>query len=341
MVGPVVSVVLPVYNGARCVEVAARSILTQTFRNLELVAVNDGSTDGTAEILERLAREDRRVRIIHQENQGIAGALNRGLAAARGSLVARMDADDASLPQRIFRQVQYLEANPWVGVLASYCEVRDVAWSGVRRAGESSHHIRWQLLLGNPITHPTVMMRRDLVQKVGGYRDLHPHNEDYDLWTRLIDHCSIETLPEVLLRFNSTAGDNISTVYRREQHQAAIAVQHGFVSRYVSVPRWRVQDLFDLLHGLPLARISARETTSRIHGAARLLLELRDAFAQHHPDSRSVAESEAGRHLVSLETALRRLAGTGRVVAALHHLRWDPLSFSRTLPPRLTGAGFS
>lgn len=335
---PRVSVLLPVYNGVPRVEVAVRSILEQTFTDFELIAVNDGSSDGTGDLLDRFAEADPRVRVIHQPNSGIVGALNRALSEAGADLVARMDADDESYPDRLAKQVAYMDARPEVGVLATYCLVEDVSWSGVSRAGETAQLVRWQLLLGNPITHPTVMMRRQLVREAGGYRAVAVHNEDYDLWVRLIDKCQIETLPEVLLKFNQTEGTNISSIHRDDQYRAAIDVQRRYMSKYIAVAVEQVQDLFDILHGFPLAERPNESPARRVHAAANLLIELRDVFVHHHPDASRAVSSDVSRHLVSLETALRWRAGSGRLSAALEHASWDRLAFLRSLPRRLVRA---
>ena len=114
---PRVSVVMPVYNAEGFVEAAARSILDQTFTDLELIAVDDGSTDGSGAILDRLAAADPRLRIVRRPNTGVTGALNDGLAAARAPLIARMDADDVSAPTRLEKQLAYLDAHPDIGLL--------------------------------------------------------------------------------------------------------------------------------------------------------------------------------------------------------------------------------
>src|SRR4051812_47715917 len=116
---PAVSIVMPVYNGAAYLAEAVRSMLGQTFEDYEFVIVDDGSTDRTPRILAEFERQDRRIRVISRANTGIVGALNDGIAAAEAPLVARMDADDVSTPQRLHRQVAYLLDHPEVVVLGS------------------------------------------------------------------------------------------------------------------------------------------------------------------------------------------------------------------------------
>ena len=201
MAAPRVSVVMPVHNEERFVEQAIGSVLAQTFHDLELIVVDDGSSDASAEILQRLAREDRRVRVVRQERSGLVQALNRGCALGDGALIARMDADDVSYPERLRRQVEQLERRPALGVIGSWVRYVDAAGApiGEWRTPVGPSLVSWALLFGTQLAHPSVVMRRRLFERVGGYPTSSPHAEDYDLWLRAVHHAELDNVPEFLL----------------------------------------------------------------------------------------------------------------------------------------------
>lgn len=198
---PRVSVLMAAYNAMPYLPAAVDSILGQTLQDFEFVIIDDGSTDDSAAYLASLS--DPRVRVIWQENAGLSAALNRGLQACRAPYVARMDADDFSLPERLERQAHYLDEHAEVGCLG--CQA---APFGERRAGESfnlptTHQSIMQSLAEgrHAIVHPSVMMRRDAVQQIGGYWPMRVVAEDYDLFLRLGEVTEFASLDEVLFRY--------------------------------------------------------------------------------------------------------------------------------------------
>ena len=198
---PNVSVVMSVFNGERFVRQAVDSILAQTLTSFEFVVVDDGSTDTTAEILESYS--DPRLRLITQERTGLIASLNRAIDGASGEYIARMDADDISLPQRLELQLERLEGNPGVALLGTQVEEIDEAGDTIRR-----HHyptdsaaVAKALLRGaTAICHGAVIFRRACFERVGGYRQPFEHAEDYDLWLRMTESYDVENLPQVLYR---------------------------------------------------------------------------------------------------------------------------------------------
>ena len=205
MPSPEISVILPVYNGERFLRSALDSLLVQTFRDFEIIAVDDGSTDRSSEILKTCSLADPRVRVIKRANTGIVGALNDGIAAAAGEFIARMDTDDFSLPQRFEKQRAWLAAHPDCVALGT-----DVLYTDPEGAPLIQHHpaethedIMAQLLAGNggALIHPTLMVRRRAMEAVGSYRLRYQWIEDLDLYLRLSDIGRLANLPEVHLHY--------------------------------------------------------------------------------------------------------------------------------------------
>lgn len=210
-----ISCLLPAYNAEQYVEEAVRSIISQTMADWEMIIINDGSNDRTLEIAKALAQQDGRIKILDQENMGIVSALNEGLKLANGKYIARMDADDVSFPDRFRMQFEYLESNPncvLVGGVATSSQISNP--SGVRSTG-GRHRVTDLSIFPPKIAvsvHPLIMMRKDALTKIGGYRGTYLHAEDYDLFIRISEHGSIINLPAVLL------------YYRR--HDGAVSLMH-------------------------------------------------------------------------------------------------------------------
>ncbi len=195
---------MPVYNAAPYVESAVKSITAQTVSDFEFVIVDDGSTDESWAILERLAAVDHRLKLISRPNRGIVAALNDGLAVAQGTFVARMDADDLAYPDRFARQLAYLAANPrCVAVGGAVLQIdRDSAPIGVSRWPTDAAAIEADLLVGRGgIPHPTAMIRAAALNRVGGYRPEHEWVEDKDLWLRLAEVGTLANLAQVVLAY--------------------------------------------------------------------------------------------------------------------------------------------
>lgn len=203
MNSPTVSVVMSVFNGQIFLAEAVESILNQTFRDFELLVIDDGSTDGTFEILAKYARNDERVRVHSHENKGRAASLNLGIGFAKGSYIARMDADDIALPDRLKDQMQFMERHPEVGLLGGAYEriTREgLALNTVWPPLEDSE-IRRRLLSDNPMCHPAILMRKDVAVASGGYRKALLDADDYDLWLRIAERCQLANLNQVVLRY--------------------------------------------------------------------------------------------------------------------------------------------
>ncbi|MGD9991905.1 MAG: glycosyltransferase family 2 protein [Salinivirgaceae bacterium] len=201
---PLVTVLMPCYNALPYLPEALESIINQTYTNLEILCINDGSTDETGEVLERYAKSDSRIRVIHNaENIRLIKTLNKGIDIATGEYIARMDADDIALPQRIEKQLRYLETHKHTAIISS----------GFMRITEAGRELKSSIpicLSGvacafasffiTPLSHPTVFCRSQFLQenKYATIEIAH-HSEDFELWTRLIRKTvRISNIPDVL-----------------------------------------------------------------------------------------------------------------------------------------------
>jgi GT2 family glycosyltransferase len=202
---PLISVVMPVYNSEKYLQEAVESILGQTLADFELIAIDDGSTDQSAVILESYQQKDKRVILQRQsENQGIVAALNYGLVLARGKYIARMDADDISLPDRFEKQVAFLEIHPDVDVVGTAVHLIDKRG---RKLGRLSFPledlaIHWKSLFSACFIHPTVMLRRSvLVAHNIQYRTAREQPEDYDFFAQLLEFAHGANFAESLFMY--------------------------------------------------------------------------------------------------------------------------------------------
>ncbi len=209
MKSPQVSVLMPCFNAADTLPETLDSILAQTHPDFEIIAVDDGSADDTASILQSYAAQDPRLQPLRLPHQGIIPTLNAGLEACHAEFVARMDADDLSPPQRLAAQSHYLDEHPEVGLVASLVEgfpqseLRGgfriyIEWLNSLIENEAIYRERF---VESPLAHPSVMFRKSLVQELGGYQE-HGWAEDYDLWLRMAEiGTRFAKFPEVLLQW--------------------------------------------------------------------------------------------------------------------------------------------
>jgi hypothetical protein len=233
---PGVTVLMPVYNGREYLREAMDSILGQTFADLEFLIIDDGSTDDSVAVVQSYS--DARIRLVRNEtNRGVVATLNRGLDLARGEYIARMDADDVSLPERLQMQMDFLDAHPGVGVLGSACRFIDARGAlGQVFANPSSHElIGWRLYFTCPILHPTVMMRRDVIRQRGGYgsevisgREQYGA-QDYDLWRQVRHVTRLANLPQVLVRIRRHQSQ-LSQVYGTENRDNSVLISHAAIA---------------------------------------------------------------------------------------------------------------
>ncbi len=237
---PAVSVLMPVYNAAFTLPASIESVLGQTFSDLELICVDDGSTDASARLIEEAGRKDPRVRLIRGRRRGIVAALNRGLRACAGTYVARMDADDIMHEERIEHQLRFFREAGRFDLIGA--KVRMISDSGflssgvVRYEGWSNsltehEDIVREIFVESPLVHPTFFLGKEYYEKLGGYR-ARPWAEDYDLVLRAyLAGARFGKVPEALLFWRDSAGRLIRNDARCKRGAMFRAKAHYFVKR--------------------------------------------------------------------------------------------------------------
>ncbi|EFL51281.1 glycosyl transferase family 2 [Solidesulfovibrio fructosivorans JJ]] len=258
-----ISVVLPVRNTADTLPRALASLAAQTLADFELVAVDDGSDDGgaTLRVLRAAAGRDARLRVLDRPHDGIAAALNTGLAAARGRYIARMDADDVCHPRRLELQAGYLDAHPEIGLvscLAAFGGDPDAAagylahieWANSVRTPQA---IRQAIFRESPLPHPTVMFRAELPNRFGGYRD-GAFPEDYELWLRWLEAgVDMAKIPQALMTWNDPPG-RLSRTDPRYDPEAFHRIKAGYLARLLA----RINPHHPEIHVVGAGRITRR-----------------------------------------------------------------------------------
>ena len=307
---PLVSVLLAVSNGERYLHAALASILRQTVSDLELIVVDDGSTDETGSILGSV--DDPRLRVLRNEERlGLAASLNRGLDDARGRYVARLDADDIAFPRRLERQLQRMVSGSSIAVVGS--AVLDIDASGrpgalhLMPSGPAA--VRWAALFSSPFFHPSVLVEREVLERHElRYDSEYLESEDYDLWARLLAHAEGDNLPEPLVLYR---------VHPGQASQARGGLQRTFQERVSSREIERVAPELDadraelarwVGSGMPIE-------AERLEDAAAAYVDLLHAFEQTL--QQSVARSKPVREAAGRVLARLALQASGRSRGAL------------------------
>ena len=266
MTSSLISVLMPVHNGGEFLTPAVESILSQEYQNLELILVDDHSTDQAINGLPAQAVRDPRLRILSCRDHGIVSALNTGADAARGSFLARMDDDDISLPHRLGTQIQYFRDNPDIGIAASRIKIfgKNNIDEGNRIYQEwlnkliEPEDIGREIFIESPLPHPSVMFRREIFEKLGGYRNP-PWPEDYDMWLRAHEAGIKMGKPEDIL------------LHWREHENRLTRTS----SRYSN-------DAFLQAKGYYLSQSILRNRSAVIWGAGTTGILMHDILAQHN-----------------------------------------------------------
>ncbi len=239
MTQPRISCLIPIYNGEAFLEAALDSLITQTFQDFEIIAVDDGSTDKTAAILARYAESEPRLRILSKPNGGIVSALNHGLAACRGAFVARMDCDDLAVPERFSIQLEaFANRADAVAIGGLIQHIDDVG--AVHGVPSSPSRVEATDLSSFPpvvanVQHSAGMFRRDAMEAIGGYRSTFPHAEDYDLYLRLAQHGRFFN-PDKLVLYYRVHSSSLSMRNLERQETSAVLAEISAYARRAGLP---------------------------------------------------------------------------------------------------------
>lgn len=227
---------MAVFNGHKYLSETIESILDQSFSNFEFIIIDDGSTDGSSEIIDHYHQKDPRVIVIqNRENIGLALSLNKGLQIAKGKYIARMDADDVCLPERFQTQFEYLEEHPEIWIVGSSIIHIDDQGNEIRRISypNSPNRLRWNMLFGTTglVCHPCAMMRSDRIREAGLYRNL-PASQDMDLWCRFFGYepFPITNLDDSLIKYRWHE-NSFSTRFSKVQHEVSSKIRLETINR--------------------------------------------------------------------------------------------------------------
>lgn len=230
---------MSVYNGEKYLAEAVDSMLNQTYTSFEFIIVDDASTDSTPEILARFAEGDDRIMVCRNDvNLGLTKSLNKGLAIAAGEYVVRMDADDVSLPQRLEKQVGFLDSHPEAVLVTGWIQSIDAEGNYLNRLEKEVEPdmVNWFLMFYNYIGgHGQAAFRRSTVMDVGCYDEKLRYSQDYELWTRICAKGELHLIPEVMILYRRHE-NNISVLHDEDQEQCSLQVSRAMMSRIMEEP---------------------------------------------------------------------------------------------------------
>lgn len=234
---PKVSVLMPVFNGENFILKAIESVLCQSMEDFELLVLDDGSVDGTANIISSI--KDDRVKIFRHENSGLPATLNKGIALSKAEYIARLDHDDIMLPDRLAKQCSFLDQNRNIGMVGTWAQIY-VGEEPVERFHKhpcSAQAIRLHLLFDNPFVHSSLMIRKSIFEVAGCYTEdpdrLPP--EDYELWSRFSRHCDLANIPDVL------------TIYREVPSSLSRAGINPFIKK---ITQFSSENIYAFMDGM-------------------------------------------------------------------------------------------
>lgn len=331
---PKVSVLMAIYNAAEHLEAAIDSILNQTFTDFELILVDDCSTDESPALLARYQTQDARIVLLRNDhNLGLTRSLNLGLAIAQGDCVARMDADDIALPNRLDAQLNYILTHPEVGIVGTSCVLIDAnnKTVGMRSMPREDFLIRWTSLLDNPFVHSTVMWQRNRFSaNTNGdpcYDTSLYTTQDYDLWARLLQQAQGHNLPTPLLYYR--VHQSITQKNRIEQLNNHDMISQQIIQRML--PDFKISlTTVRQLRQCWICHEGLSGEQSSISATYRTLitdyLNLKDAFSTAYltPDQKLMLNHQVNLNILDMLLRLPKTTALG--VEITKHLAQSPLS---------------
>ena len=251
---PTVSVLMSVFNQAAFLLDAVASILEQTYRDFEFIIINDASTDSSPEQLEQMRLQDTRIRLFHNaQNLGLTRSLNLGLEFVQGIYIARMDADDIALAERLEKQVAFMDRHTEIGVCGTWVQTMGETSRSVWQYPTDDQSIRCHLLFESALAHPSVMLRRSLLKSVAlTYDPTFRYAQDYEFWTRLSQKTQLANIPEVLIYYRvhseqvgktQSAGQRDCTIriHKMQFIQLGIEATEHDLALHEAIGTWQLQ----------------------------------------------------------------------------------------------------
>ncbi len=284
-----VSILLPVYNTERYVAQTLESLLLQTYPTIEVIVINDGSTDNTEREVLAVAERDRRVKYYTQEHRGLSFTPNRAFSLSQGTYIARMDADDLWFPEKLAKQVRHLEEYSHVGMVGTWAEI----WEIETRTRRAHRHptddimIKLEALFNNPFVHSTVLMRREVFSAVDGYSESpEDYPEDYELLVRIVERFTVANIPEILAVYREIPSSVCRTDARGPRRiprgLASIAARNisGLIGP--EIPIERVRSFTHAIHRVTLEE--ATHDSPQEYGA--IAKAIYQKFLQRYPEAK-------------------------------------------------------
>lgn len=332
---PLVSVILPVYNGAQYLEEAIQSILTQTYKNFEFIIINDGSTDNSAQIIGKFLN-DPRIRVFEQSNKGLAATINRGIGLSEGIYIARQDQDDISYPTRLEKQVAFLESNPNYGMVGTWASIMvdNKITSRSHKHPSELAILTIDLMFDNPFVHSSMMIRKTAFDEVGLYstdKSRQPP-EDYELWSRIVRKYKVANIPEILVIYREVANSMSRTsINPFLDHIIRISRENLSWFSGTSINDIRLETLSIFAHGTCYRSLNSPD----IEEACHLFDEIIRKLIQHYPEEKNLLLRRSGILLLNIRGnyfTYRYGKYLGRIIRILDRI-WICIGKYRRIPP--------
>lgn len=255
---PLVSVIMAAHNAEKYIAEAVESVINQTYKNWELIIVDDASSDSTSTIIERCMKRDSRIKGIHLEkNSGQAFAQNKAIEMSSAEYIATLDSDDVAMPHRIAAQVEFLEYNTDIDMVGSYAELIDEDGNviGKKKKPTKNEEIRFPLLLQTQFIHPSICIRKNVLIDVGCYSMNSLYTEDYDLWSRLLARgCKFANIDGPLIRYR-VHPESITQAKKSRSigTRNALKTNARNVARFIDIPEEKLRNLVNFVNNKPLS----------------------------------------------------------------------------------------
>lgn len=272
---------MPVFNCERYLEESIQSILSQTYTKFEFIIINDGSTDRSEQIIKSFQKQDERITLINQKNQGITNSLNTGIRISKGKYIARMDADDICHPDRFNMQLKWLQKNKDIDIVGSQVELIDENGNLIKPLNQlpiDDFLIKWELIFGTPLIHPSLMIRKSIFEKYGMYDENFSYAQDLAMWRKIAIYSKFANLPNRLMKIRQKL--LISNGKEKAQNNVRINTLGEYLNKMcgeipMEIYEPRNQDYFK----------SGKPIVNSVKGFIRLIIDIKKGFIKKNCES--------------------------------------------------------